>query len=79
MKIKKITDAFVNEFDGQTQSCSDDCKEYRGKAKADIQQQIDSGVRSYWGYSQSDQKKVNEAGFLYYCYLDKTPKTSIYL
>lgn len=25
MKIEKITDAFVNEFDGQAQSCADNC------------------------------------------------------
>ena len=77
MKIKKITDAFVNEFDAQAQSCWDDCKEYRGSTKDDIQDQLDIKLRSHWAYDSDDQQKVRIAGETY-CYRDKTPKSSIY-
>ena len=77
MKIEKINDAFVNEFDAQAQGCSDDCNEYRGSAKADIKWQIDNDVRSHWGFDYDECKDLKEAGFTY-CYRDKTPKTCIY-
>ena len=77
MKIEKITDAFVNEFDAQAQSCWDDCDEYRGSAKADIAWQIRNNLRSYYEWDRTDCENIIYGG-LTYCYLDKTPKTCIY-
>lgn len=76
MKIEKITDAFVNEFDAQAQSCYDDCNEYRGSARANIEEQIKGG-REYWGFDIDEYKDITANGDLY-CYRDKTPKTCIY-
>lgn len=78
MKIEKITDAFVNEFDAQTQGCSDDCEEYRGRTKTLIEGQLAIHLRNYWGYDSTDQQQVLLAGQTY-CYREYTPKTSIYL
>lgn len=78
MKVEKITDAFVNEFDAQTQGCSNDCAEYRGKTKSLIEGQLAISLRDHWGYDRDDQQKVLLAGKTY-CYRDYTPKTSIYL
>ena len=77
MKIEKINDAFVNEFDAQAQGCSDDCNEYRGSSKADINWQKRNGVRSYSEWDRTDCENVISLGMTY-CYLDKTPKTCIY-
>ncbi|WP_294413853.1 hypothetical protein [uncultured Ruminococcus sp.] len=77
MKIEKITDAFVNEFDGQVQSCSNDCTEYFGKTLAVIKLQINAGIRKDYDWDSDDCKNVIGCGEDY-CYRDHTPKTTIY-
>ncbi|MBR5513160.1 MAG: hypothetical protein IKV85_04140 [Ruminococcus sp.] len=78
MKIEKIENGFVNEFEGEAQSCWDDCTEYRGKTSG-----INSLIRRA-GYkgdaSRSDLNHLAEIKdvFGYYCYREKTPKTCIY-
>lgn len=78
MKIEKITNAFVNEFDAQTQGCADDCKEYFGKVNANIRDQKKAQLRTYSTWDRTDCRNVIEAGCTY-CYIGYTPKTSIYL
>ena len=77
MKIEKITDTFVNEFDAQAQSCSDDCEEYRGKKEADVNYYIKRNQRKIREFDSQECKDAKEAGYVY-CYLDHTPKTTIY-
>lgn len=78
MKIEMITDTFVNEFDGQAQSCANDCTEYFGKTSAVIKLQINAGIREHYEWDSTDCKNVIGCGEDY-CYRDYTPKTSIYL
>lgn len=76
MKIEKITDTFVNEFDAQAQSCSDDCEEYRGKTEDTIKGQYPEERESY-EFDLADCKNVKSKGHTY-CYREYTAKTTIY-
>ena len=74
MEIKKITDAFVNEFDGAAQSCWDDCTEYRGKTSYTY----NLIRRAGFGNLDWDHFADIKAIFGDFCYMEKTPKTCIY-
>ena len=76
MKIEKITDTFVNEFDAQTQGCADDCKVYRGKTYDDIKADYPE-YREHYGYDQEENRYLLQRDG-YYCYRNLTPKGTIY-
>ncbi|MBQ6945424.1 MAG: hypothetical protein IJN43_14030 [Ruminococcus sp.] len=76
MKIEKITDTFVNEFDAQTQGCADDCTVYRGKTYDDIKADY-VDWRYHYGYDRDENRESLRING-YYCYRDKTPKGTIY-
>ena len=79
MKIEKIENGFVNEFEGEAQSCWDDCTEYRGKTSAINAQIRRAGFKGDASRSDLDNYSIIKDMFDYYCYREKTPKTSIYL
>lgn len=78
MKIEKITDSFVNEFDAQAQNCWNDCLVLH----ASTADKIDDTMycRSSRGYNKADQEAVNAfEGVGNYCYESRTPYKNIYL
>lgn len=76
MKVEKITDTFVNEFDVQAQKCWNDCTEYFGRTKENIDAQYPE-IREHYGWDAADCQNVISEGKTY-CYRDHTPKTNIY-
>ena len=78
MKIEKITDAFVNEFDGEAQSCRNDCTEYFGKTEGQVSWLKKCKLTLTNGQdSRGHHVRALEFGSTS-CYWDKTPKACIY-
>ncbi|MCR5637386.1 MAG: hypothetical protein K6F97_00855 [Lachnospiraceae bacterium] len=77
MKIEKISDSFVNEFDAQTQGCLNDCLILHASTTDKINDTM--YCRSSRGYNNEDQKAVNALeGVGNYCYESRTPERNIY-
>lgn len=77
MKIEKISDSFVNEFDAQAQGCQNDCIVYHNNTKEMINSTM--YLREQRKKKKEDQKTVNDIlGVGNYCYESRTPYKNIY-
>ncbi|MBR5513158.1 MAG: hypothetical protein IKV85_04130 [Ruminococcus sp.] len=75
MKIEKIDEVYINEFDGEAQGCFADCAEYRGKTSGVYKQLSVSG---YYGDGSDRNTQEIIKVFGSYCYKEYSPKTCMY-